>query len=115
MHIGLEEKDSLGCSTCGTLPVSPALVLGSARDLLDSVRGCLTWVLCISFGFPFQNVIINLLFKKKIIILLLLSGDCWMCLNRTLHVCTAAIRHGPRPISFAGQNVTLWSSSEIIC
>lgn len=85
----------LGAAPVGTLPMSPALVLGSAWDLLDSVRGCLTWVLCISFGFPFQNVIINLLLKKKRIILLLLSGDCWMCLNRTLHVCTAAVCHGP--------------------
>lgn len=53
--------------------MSPAPVLGSARVLLDSVRGCLTWVLCVSFGFPFQNVIVNLLFKKNRIILLLLS------------------------------------------
>lgn len=52
---------------------SPAAVLGSARVLLDRARGGFTWVLCVSFGFPFQNVIVNLLFKKKRMILLLLS------------------------------------------
>lgn len=64
----------MGAAPVGTLPVSSAPVLGSARVLLNSVRGCLTWVLCVSFGFLFQNVIVNLLFKNRIILLLLSEG-----------------------------------------
>lgn len=62
-----KRKDDLACvapvDTRRSLELCPTWVL------LDRIRACsfvrLTWVFHFSFGFPFENVIVNLLLKKN--------------------------------------------------